>query len=182
MHITQPDVSQTVMVSLAPPRSTAPRMAKAAPNPQQKPAKPPPATATSALENTLPLPVAPAQASDSQATPSPSINSTPAYPSTHSGSLLDLQIDATTLRNAAREVDRKSVRRLARESGQPDLIDPERPDPLKLAFAEMSEPRCPPSGLTREARGDPMGPQMKDRSGDCANNRRERVRARALAR
>jgi len=99
---------------------------------------------------------------------------------------LYLGLDNATLQNAAREADRNLVRRLARESGQLDIFDSARPDPLKRALADMSEPRCPPRGMMRgmmrEARGDRMQAPMPDRSGDCEHQRSERVRERALGR
>ena len=172
---------ETVSVSLAPPALNNPVVPKVRPDPQQSPVHASRVTPPPVPENAPPLADGPAPARETSSTPTPGINNAVSA-SNPTGPQLDLQIDSATLRNAAREVGRKSVRRLARESGQTNLIDPERPDPLKLAFADMSEPPCPPAGLRREARGDPMGAPMTDRSGDCADKRRERVRAGALLR
>lgn len=174
-------VLETVSVSLAPLALNSPVVPKVRPDPLQSPVHASRVTTTPVPENAPPQPDGPAPVGETSLSPSPGINNA-ISPSNRAGPQLDLQIDSATLRNAAREVDRKSVRRLARESGQANLIDPERPDSLKLAFADMSEPPCPPAGLMREARGDPMGAPMTDRSGDCADKRRERVRARALLR
>ncbi len=174
-------ILETISVSLAPPALVRPVVPKVRPDVQQSPVNPSRVIPPPVPENAPPQPDGPGPAREMSSPPNPGINNA-VSPSNPTGPQLDLQIDPATLRNAAREVDRKSVRRLARESGQANLIDPERPDPLKLAFADMSEPPCPPAGLMREARGDPMGAPMADRSGDCADKRRERVRARALIR
>ena len=172
---------ETVSVSLAPPALNSPVVPKVRTDPQQSTVNASRVTPPPMPESALSAPDGPAPSRETNLSPTPGINNA-VSPSNPTGPQLDLQIDSEALRNAAREVDRKSVRRLARESGQPNLIDPERPDPLKLAVAAMSEPPCPPTGLMREARGDPMGAPMADRSGDCADKRRERVRARALLR
>ena len=93
-----------------------------------------------------------------------------------------LRIDDLTLKNAVREVNQKSVRHLALQSGQSDIFDKPVVHPIALAAAQASEPRCPPAGQLRESQG-PQGYALtRDRSGDCQSERAARVRARALAR
>lgn len=125
---------------------------------------------------------APIQTSPSNPSSTPSSHNGLETPATNPSPELGLNLDTTTLLNATREVDRKSVRRLARDSGQLDIFDAARPDPLKLALAQTSEPPCPNAGLMREARGDRMGAPMPDRSGDCERQRSERIRVRAMGR
>ena len=67
-------------------------------------------------------------------------------------------------------------------SGKVDELQTAKADPIALAAAESSEPPCPPAIQLREAVG-PQGYRLTpDRSGDCAYDRRTRVRAKALAR
>jgi hypothetical protein len=93
-----------------------------------------------------------------------------------------LRIDGLALKNAVREVNQKSVRQLALQSGQIDIFDKPVVNPIALAAAEASEPRCPPAGQLRESTGQQGYALTRDRSGDCENERAARVRARAVAR
>jgi hypothetical protein len=93
-----------------------------------------------------------------------------------------LRIDSSILKNAVRDVNQKSVRQLALQSGQIDIFDKPVVHPIALAAAQASEPDCPAAGLLRESNG-PQGYALtRDRSGDCESERAARVRARAVAR
>jgi hypothetical protein len=95
---------------------------------------------------------------------------------------IPLRIDSSILKNAVRDVNQKSVRQLALQSGQIDIFDKPVVHPIALAAAQASEPDCPAAGLLRESNG-PQGYALtRDRSGDCESERAARVRARAVAR
>lgn len=132
------------------------------------------------------LPVVPHQATITES-PIAAAEGSPPQPPASTAKAQDLatnplRIDDLAIKNAVREVNQKSVRKLALQSGQIDIFDKPVVHPIALAAAESSEPRCPPAGQLRESQG-PQGYALtRNRSGDCESERAARVRARAVTR